>query len=134
AALLPLSSPQPAATSPATAITPTSHRLRARTRTVVLLLISSPPTLARHISDLLPPVLPRARTPHGTSKGNPRGVPRLWRTVDRCWSSDRGNVMRRSTDRILTTHVGALPAPPDVWARLDVDEARLRAAVVDVCD
>ena len=42
--------------------------------------------------------------------------------------------MRRSTDRILTTHVGALPAPPDVWARLDVDEARLRAAVVDVCD
>jgi hypothetical protein len=58
AALLPLSSPQLAAMSPAAAITATSHhRLRARTRTVVLLLISSPPTLARHISDLLPPVL-----------------------------------------------------------------------------
>jgi 5-methyltetrahydropteroyltriglutamate--homocysteine methyltransferase len=42
--------------------------------------------------------------------------------------------MRRSTDRILTTHVGALPAPPDVWARLDVDDTRLRAAVVEVCD
>ncbi len=42
--------------------------------------------------------------------------------------------MRRSTDRILARHVGALPAPPDVWARLDVDDTRLRAAVVEVCD
>jgi 5-methyltetrahydropteroyltriglutamate--homocysteine methyltransferase len=42
--------------------------------------------------------------------------------------------MRRSTDRILTTHVGALPAPHDVWARLDVAEERLAAAVAEVCD
>ena len=42
--------------------------------------------------------------------------------------------MRRSTDRILTTHVGALPAPLDVWARPDVAEERLAAAVADVCD
>jgi 5-methyltetrahydropteroyltriglutamate--homocysteine methyltransferase len=42
--------------------------------------------------------------------------------------------MRRSTDRILTTHVGALPAPHDVWARPDVAEERLAAAVAEVCD
>ena len=42
--------------------------------------------------------------------------------------------MRRSTDRILTTHVGALPAPHDVWARSDVAEERLAEAVVEVCD
>jgi 5-methyltetrahydropteroyltriglutamate--homocysteine methyltransferase len=42
--------------------------------------------------------------------------------------------MRRSTDRILTTHVGALPAPHDVWARPDVAEERLGAAVAEVCD
>jgi 5-methyltetrahydropteroyltriglutamate--homocysteine methyltransferase len=42
--------------------------------------------------------------------------------------------MRHSTDRILTTHVGALPAPHDVWARSDVDEQRLREAVSEVCD
>jgi len=42
--------------------------------------------------------------------------------------------MRRSTDRILTTHVGALPAPHDVWARPDVAEQRLADAVVEVCD
>ena len=42
--------------------------------------------------------------------------------------------MRRSTDRILTTHVGALPAPHDVWARPDVAEQRLTEAVVEVCD
>jgi len=42
--------------------------------------------------------------------------------------------MRRSTERVLTTHVGALPAPHDVWARLDVDEERLRTAVNEVCD
>jgi 5-methyltetrahydropteroyltriglutamate--homocysteine methyltransferase len=42
--------------------------------------------------------------------------------------------MRRSTDRILTTHVGALPAPHDVWARPDVAEQRLAEAVVEVCD
>jgi len=42
--------------------------------------------------------------------------------------------MRRSTDRILTTHVGALPAPLDVWARPDVTDARLAEAVAEVCD
>jgi 5-methyltetrahydropteroyltriglutamate--homocysteine methyltransferase len=40
--------------------------------------------------------------------------------------------MRRSTERILTTHVGALPAPDDVWANLKVDEKRLQEAVGDV--
>jgi 5-methyltetrahydropteroyltriglutamate--homocysteine methyltransferase len=42
--------------------------------------------------------------------------------------------MRRSTDRILTTHVGALPAPHDVWAQPNVTDERLAAAVADVCD
>ncbi|MGZ6950261.1 MAG: hypothetical protein ACXVJY_19500, partial [Ilumatobacteraceae bacterium] len=42
--------------------------------------------------------------------------------------------MRRSTDRILTTHVGALPAPHDVWARRDVSDERLREAVAEVCE
>jgi len=42
--------------------------------------------------------------------------------------------MRRSTDRILTTHVGALPAPHDVWAHPDVTDERLAAAVAEVCD
>src|SRR4029453_7449019 len=42
--------------------------------------------------------------------------------------------MRRSTDRILTTHVGALPAPDDVWAQLEVNEERLAEAVAEVCD
>jgi 5-methyltetrahydropteroyltriglutamate--homocysteine methyltransferase len=41
--------------------------------------------------------------------------------------------MRRSTDRILTTHVGALPGPLDVWAHPDVADERLREAVADVC-
>lgn len=40
--------------------------------------------------------------------------------------------MRRSTDRILTTHVGALPAPLDVWARPDVADDRLGEAVAEV--
>ncbi len=40
--------------------------------------------------------------------------------------------MRRSSDRILTTHVGALPAPHDVWGRIDVSDERLREAVADV--
>jgi 5-methyltetrahydropteroyltriglutamate--homocysteine methyltransferase len=42
--------------------------------------------------------------------------------------------MRRSTDKILTTHVGALPAPDDVWAQPDVSDQRLRDAVAAVCD
>ena len=42
--------------------------------------------------------------------------------------------MRRSTDRILTTHVGALPAPIDVWAQPEVTDERLGEAVTEVCD
>jgi len=40
--------------------------------------------------------------------------------------------MRRSTDRILTTHVGSLPAPPDLWSLEGVDPSRLRQAACDV--
>ncbi|HTV80309.1 MAG TPA: cobalamin-independent methionine synthase II family protein [Steroidobacteraceae bacterium] len=40
--------------------------------------------------------------------------------------------MRRSEDRILTTHVGSLPAPPDLWSLEGVDGARLQDAVDDV--
>jgi 5-methyltetrahydropteroyltriglutamate--homocysteine methyltransferase len=42
--------------------------------------------------------------------------------------------MRRSERRILTTHVGALPAPDDVWAQPDVSDERLAEAVAAVCD
>lgn len=41
-------------------------------------------------------------------------------------------VMRRSTDRILTTHVGSLPAPPDLWNLEGVDSSRLSSAVGEV--
>lgn len=41
-------------------------------------------------------------------------------------------MMRHSSDRILTTHVGALPAPRDLWSLQGVDDARLRQAVGDV--
>jgi 5-methyltetrahydropteroyltriglutamate--homocysteine methyltransferase len=40
--------------------------------------------------------------------------------------------MRRSTDHILTTHVGALPGPKDLWQGAEVPEERLRAAVREV--
>ncbi|MGZ3197088.1 MAG: hypothetical protein ACXWI1_08220 [Croceibacterium sp.] len=40
--------------------------------------------------------------------------------------------MRRSIDHILVTHVGALPAPADVWGRTDIDQARLDEAVREV--
>ncbi|MEN9704601.1 MAG: hypothetical protein RLZZ393_480 [Pseudomonadota bacterium] len=40
--------------------------------------------------------------------------------------------MRRSTDRILTTHVGALPCPADVWGESGPDEAKMRSAAADV--
>jgi len=40
--------------------------------------------------------------------------------------------MRASTERILTTHVGNLPAPLDLWVDSTVDEARLRGAVRDI--
>ena len=40
--------------------------------------------------------------------------------------------MRHSTDRILTTHVGALPAPAGLWDRKDIPDDELAAAVCDV--
>jgi 5-methyltetrahydropteroyltriglutamate--homocysteine methyltransferase len=40
--------------------------------------------------------------------------------------------MRRSTDRILTTHVGALPGPAELWSGPTEDQGRLDAAVADV--
>jgi 5-methyltetrahydropteroyltriglutamate--homocysteine methyltransferase len=42
--------------------------------------------------------------------------------------------MRRSTHKILTTHVGSLPAPEDVWAQPNVSDQRLREAVAAVCE
>jgi 5-methyltetrahydropteroyltriglutamate--homocysteine methyltransferase len=39
--------------------------------------------------------------------------------------------MRRSTTKILTTHVGALPGPPDAWVG-EAGDAALQAAVHDV--
>ena len=40
--------------------------------------------------------------------------------------------MRASTDRILTTHVGALPMPPGLWSKQGVEEARLQREVAEV--
>lgn len=40
--------------------------------------------------------------------------------------------MRKSGDRILTTHVGSLPAPPDLWNLEGVDSSRLSSAVGEV--
>jgi 5-methyltetrahydropteroyltriglutamate--homocysteine methyltransferase len=40
--------------------------------------------------------------------------------------------MRRSTDTILTTHVGALPAPHDLWTAPATDLPRLRQEVAKV--
>jgi 5-methyltetrahydropteroyltriglutamate--homocysteine methyltransferase len=40
--------------------------------------------------------------------------------------------MRRSTDRILVTHVGALPAPLEIWGATDMDETRQLEAVREV--
>ena len=40
--------------------------------------------------------------------------------------------MRRSTQKILTTHVGALPAPMDVWTNPGADLPRLRTEVARV--
>src|SRR5688572_11451366 len=39
--------------------------------------------------------------------------------------------MRRSTTKILTTHVGALPGPPDAWVS-EAGDAALQSAVHDV--
>ena len=40
--------------------------------------------------------------------------------------------MRHSTERILTTHVGALPAPDGIWGNSDLGTEALAAAVRDV--
>jgi len=40
--------------------------------------------------------------------------------------------MKRSAGRILTTHVGALPGPSDLWDGSNVPKERVRAAVRDV--
>lgn len=40
--------------------------------------------------------------------------------------------MRKSIDRILTTHVGSLPAPQDLWNLEGVDIAHLREAVREI--
>ena len=40
--------------------------------------------------------------------------------------------MRSSSDRILTTHVGSLPAPHDLWTLSGVDLERLKKATRDV--
>jgi 5-methyltetrahydropteroyltriglutamate--homocysteine methyltransferase len=40
--------------------------------------------------------------------------------------------VRGSIDRILTTHVGALPAPPGLWAQKDLPLPQLTSAVADV--
>ncbi|HEU4625818.1 MAG TPA: cobalamin-independent methionine synthase II family protein [Steroidobacteraceae bacterium] len=40
--------------------------------------------------------------------------------------------MKRSTGRILTTHVGALPGPPEVWENPDENPARLGDEVAAV--
>jgi 5-methyltetrahydropteroyltriglutamate--homocysteine methyltransferase len=40
--------------------------------------------------------------------------------------------MRASTDRILTTHVGSLPAPADLWSLEGAEPARLNEAVREV--
>ena len=40
--------------------------------------------------------------------------------------------MRRSSEKILTTHVGSLPGPPDVWGNTRVSDERLGEAVAEV--
>lgn len=42
--------------------------------------------------------------------------------------------MGRSENRILTTHVGSLPGPSDVWGKRNVPKSRLREAVAEVVD
>src|SRR3954447_21839065 len=83
------------------------------------------------------PMSPRQRTPRPACAGSAH-----WRKDSR--RRNTGKVaMRRSLDRILTTHVGSLPRPDDLHAMAvargrgkDVDEAayaaRLRQAVTDV--
>ncbi|MEP7311960.1 MAG: epoxyalkane--coenzyme M transferase [Pseudomonadota bacterium] len=40
--------------------------------------------------------------------------------------------MRRSTDRILSTHVGALPGPEDLWTANSADAARVNTEVASI--
>jgi 5-methyltetrahydropteroyltriglutamate--homocysteine methyltransferase len=40
--------------------------------------------------------------------------------------------MRASTERILTTHVGNLPAPPGLWSDAKVDDVRLASVVREI--
>jgi 5-methyltetrahydropteroyltriglutamate--homocysteine methyltransferase len=40
--------------------------------------------------------------------------------------------MRRSTDKILTTHVGALPGPAETWSGENVSDDAMKAAIKDV--
>src|SRR5258708_17959675 len=47
------------------------------------------------------------------------------------WAEQR-TTMRASTDRIMTTHVGALPIPPGLWSKEGVGEARLRREVAEI--
>jgi 5-methyltetrahydropteroyltriglutamate--homocysteine methyltransferase len=42
--------------------------------------------------------------------------------------------MKRSTERILTTHVGALPGPMQAWSGEDMPDHELRSAVREVVD
>src|SRR5215469_12495973 len=51
-------------------------------------------------------------------------------SVERFFSPASGE--RTMVDRILCTHVGALPTPPDLLSLEGVDDAHLRAAVNDV--
>src|SRR3954468_11166840 len=51
----------------------------------------------------------------------------------------KGRPMQRSSDRILTTHVGSLPRPADLLALMDAKprdetayEARLKSAVAEI--
>src|SRR5262245_5435543 len=48
------------------------------------------------------------------------------------WFSTRNTTMRRSTHGILTTHVGALPGPHEVWEDPGADPVRLRVEVARV--
>jgi 5-methyltetrahydropteroyltriglutamate--homocysteine methyltransferase len=56
---------------------------------------------------------------------------RTWRSQEEN-ASQAGSHMRSSTDRILTTHVGNLPAPRALWVDSKVDQAQLQAAVNDI--
>src|ERR1700730_3463736 len=75
----------------------------------------------------------------GLSRGPAAGRPGRLRVAPSAWAQS----MNRSTDRILTTHAGTLPRPPDLLElirtraagqRVDdtVHDSRLREAVGDI--